>query len=126
MRALVKYVGFPDFTHMGDDEQRIYDLVRNGRCMTCEQPLGEHSNFIISRAGIVGGYCSGVCHSDMAVMGFLQQVHDDLTEQIKFRGQQHPQADKTPTETEIDGIVAATDIPDSPGDDPALEDEVGE
>ena len=72
MRALVKYVGFPDFTHMGDDEQRIYDLVRNGRCMTCEQPLGEHSNFIISRAGIVGGYCSGVCHSDMAVMGFLQ------------------------------------------------------
>jgi hypothetical protein len=108
LRGLIKYVGFAAFTNMDDDEKEVYDRIRHGHCMTCEGALGKHANFIVTRAGIVGGYCSGVCHSDMAVMGFLQTTHDDITAQIRFRGNRHPQADSSP------------EIPDTLGDDPAF------
>lgn len=85
MQGLVKYVGFPDMTNMPDEEKHIYDRVRAGRCMTCNKQLGEHANFIIVAVGIVGGYCNGVCHSDMAVLGWLQEQHADLTGRINFR-----------------------------------------
>lgn len=108
VRNLVKAVGFADFVNMASDEQEIYDRARNGRCMTCEGQLGKNSNVIVNRFGIVAAYCSGQCHSDMAIMGFLQETHDDLTSQIAFRGEQHPQADTTP------------EVPDTLGDDPAF------
>lgn len=85
MQALVKYVGFPDMGGMSDEEKQIYDRLRAGHCMTCNKQLGEHANFIITAVGIVGGYCNGVCHSDMAVLGYLQEQHADLTERINFR-----------------------------------------
>lgn len=86
LQSLVEGVGFAEFVDMSEDEASIYDRVRHGLCMTCEGHLGKNSNFIISRIGIVGGYCSGQCHSDMAVLGFLQEQHDDITSAIKFRG----------------------------------------
>lgn len=85
LRRLVEHVGFPEITDIDEDEAKIYELVRHGRCMTCEQRLGQHANFIITKIGIVGGYCSGVCHSDMAVLGFLQEQHQDMTQKIDFR-----------------------------------------
>ena len=86
LKKLVKAVGFPDFSNMDDDEREIYDRVKRGHCMTCDAEMGEHANFIITRHGIVGGYCGGQCHSDMAVLGFIQEQHDDLTSAISFRG----------------------------------------
>lgn len=107
---MVKAIGFPDFTGMDDEESEIYDRVKHGRCMTCNGVMGEHANFIVTTHGIVGGYCSGQCHSDMAVLGFLQEQYDDLTSAISFRGAGHKQVD----------------VPDSPGNDAALDDHVGE
>lgn len=85
LHALVKSVGFPDFTEMDEDEKHIYDRVRHGNCMTCGKKLAGDANFIITRHGIVGGYCNGVCHSDMAIMGYLQEEHHDLSQRIAFR-----------------------------------------
>lgn len=96
LKKMVKAVGFPDFIGMDDDEQLIYERVKHGRCMTCNGVMGEHANFIVTRHGIVGGYCGGQCHSDMAILGFLQEQHDDLTSAIAFRG------GKGDTNTEID------------------------
>lgn len=85
LRVLVKNVGFPNFTNMSDDEAEIYDRVRAGHCMTCNKLLAADANFIVTRHGIVGGYCNGICHSDMAVMGYLQEQHDELSQRIAFR-----------------------------------------
>jgi len=108
LKRLVKAVGFPSFQSLEDDEVQIYERLQRGFCMTCGQRLGKTANFIISTHGIVAGYCSGICHSDMAVMGFLQQEHDEIVTAIKMRG--NPQADAAPP---------SVDIPDSLGDDPA-------
>ena len=98
LQKLVKAVGFASFEGMGDDEQQIYSRVQQGKCMTCGTELGLSSNFIVTRHGIVGGYCGGQCHSDMAVLGFLQEQHDDITTSIDFRGKGHPQADEVPSD----------------------------
>lgn len=116
LRKLVEAVGFPEITDMDDDEARIYDLVRHGRCMTCERRLGKHANFIITKIGIVGGYCSGVCHADMAVLGYLQEQHQDLSQRIDFRksNQDRPQD------------LNVTEAPDTLGEDPAFVEDEGE
>lgn len=85
LRVLVKNVGFPQFREMSEDEQHIYDRVRSGQCMTCGNRLADTANFIVSKYGIVGGYCNGVCHTDMAVLGWLQEQHAELSERISFR-----------------------------------------
>lgn len=113
LQTLIRKIGFPEFTELDEDEARIYDLVRHGRCMTCERPLGKDSNFIISRYGIVGGYCSGICHSDMAIVGWLQEQHGDIAEKIEFR------------KNTVDG-TAIEEAPDTLGDDPAFENTEGE
>ena len=87
MQALISQIGFPNFgDQMNADELRVYELARHGKCMTCEGPLEEHSNVIVNRSGIVGAYCGGQCHSDMAVLGYLQEQHDDIMTAVKFRG----------------------------------------
>lgn len=83
--ALVDAVGFAEFDLPDKDEQAVYGRAKEGRCMTCGNKLGKEANFIVTRSGIVGGYCGGVCHTDMAVMGFLQEQHADLLERIQFR-----------------------------------------
>lgn len=111
MQKLVKMIGFPDYSSLEDEEAKIYELMTHGRCMTCEKPLGQHTSFIIARPGIVGAYCSGVCHADMSVLGFLQETHDDIQEKVKLRHLAMPQHDETP---------------DTLGEDPAFEGDEGE
>lgn len=110
LRALVKNVGFPNFTNMDEDEAHIYGRIRSGRCMTCNKLLAQDANFIITRHGIVGGYCNGVCHTDMAVLGFLQEQHAELSQRIAFReGKFADAADAEATAEEIqddaDGVA---------------------
>jgi hypothetical protein len=111
MQKLVKSIGFPRFEGMDSDEQDVYDRARNGYCMTCGGVLGKDANVIVNRYGIVAAYCSGVCHSDMAVMGFLQEQHDDISTAISMRGKGIPQADE---------------IPNTLGEDPAFDEHEGE
>lgn len=96
MKKLVEQVGFGDFSDLDEDEGKIYERMKHGRCMTCEKPLGKDANVIVTRVGIVGAYCSGVCHSDMAVMGYLQETFDDITEKVALRNLAMPQHDETP------------------------------
>jgi len=86
LRALVENIGFIPLQPEDEDEARIYTLMRAGKCMTCRGDLEERSNFIIDRHGIIGAYCSGQCHADMAVLGFLGEQHDDIITSVKFRG----------------------------------------
>jgi hypothetical protein len=110
LKKLIKAIGFPTFANIPDDEREVYERVQHGNCMTCCCKLGKNANFIVTRYGIVAGYCGGLCHSDMAVLGFLQEQHEVITSAIDFRGRGYPQADKAPVDV----------IPDSPGDDPAI------
>ena len=87
LQRIIEAVGFPDFKPGAMDEQElaIYERVKQGRCMTCNQVLATDANFIVTRHGIVAGYCNGMCHTDMAVLGYLQEEHGELSERISFR-----------------------------------------
>lgn len=67
-------------------EQEVYDRLRQGRCMTCNNELEYHAVMVITRDGVVGAYCTGQCFADMAVIGYLQEQHEDITTAVKFRG----------------------------------------
>lgn len=104
MQRLIEQVGFPDYDHadLEEDEARVYDLMKHGRCMTCEKPLRQHTALVIARPGIVHAFCSGMCMSDMAVLGFLQETHEDINDKIKLRNLAMPQADATPEDEKPD------------------------
>jgi len=86
MRALLDVVGIAHVTVEDQDEQRIYTLLKEGRCMLCANPVEEDAVFLVARHGIVGIFCAGKCATDMAVLGFLQEAHDEITSAVKFRG----------------------------------------
>jgi hypothetical protein len=82
---LIEHVGFVD-KELGEDELEMYRPVTEGRCMTCKGPLGEQTVFFVTHNGIVAGYCSGPCVQDMAILGWLQEQHEDIVDNINFRG----------------------------------------
>jgi hypothetical protein len=71
----------------GDPEQKeIYARVADGLCMTCEGPLGDNTMLIVSSRGIVFVSCGGACLTDMQVLGWLQEQHEDISQKVDFRG----------------------------------------
>lgn len=86
MRALVDNVGFIPHVDHEEDEMKIYEQMREGRCMTCRNELEDNTVFLLTRHGIVAAYCCGQCTSDMAILGFLGEQHEDIMTAVKFRG----------------------------------------
>ena len=67
-------------------EREVFDRAREGRCMTCGAELGEHTMIVVTHSNVVMLYCSGMCYTDMQVLGFIQEVHEDVVQRIKWRG----------------------------------------
>jgi hypothetical protein len=65
--------------------QEILDRMLDGKCGTCGNDLEEHSMVCVTANGIAMVFCSGVCMTDMQVIGFLEELHDDIVDRIKFR-----------------------------------------
>jgi hypothetical protein len=82
---LIRVVGFIDDELEGNMAE-TYAPLPEGRCMTCHAELGKHTVLFVNVNGIVAGYCGGACAQDMAVMGWLQEQHDDIVDAVKFRG----------------------------------------
>jgi hypothetical protein len=88
VRKLIEGVGIPNEERLReepDDIKALFELARTGHCMTCEKELGKHTIVSINRQGIIAVYCSGQCHDDMVVLGFIQETHDDMQEKIRLR-----------------------------------------
>jgi hypothetical protein len=85
MRSLIEHIGFIT-KELDDDEAEVYGPLLGGRCMTCHSPLGDQTIFFVTANGIVAGYCGGPCVQDMAVLGWLSEQHDDIVDNINFRG----------------------------------------
>lgn len=70
----------------------IFEAALNGHCMTCGAELGETTFAVIGRpTGLdktvcIMVFCGGACLTDMQVLGWIQQTHDDIRQQIEFRG----------------------------------------
>jgi len=73
----------------------MYQNALNGMCMTCGRTLGRTSLATIGAPHVDGEedetyiimiFCSGQCHMDMQVMGWIQTAHDDIVQAIQFRG----------------------------------------
>jgi hypothetical protein len=79
----------------GGPIDKLVKLAEDGYCMTCEGPLGRLTQIVVttpdasddeSKPQVVLAFCSGACASDMTVMGFLQEIHEDIRQQVEFRG----------------------------------------
>ncbi len=84
--TLMQSVGIIEEDQVGDDANEMLDPLRNGYCMTCGCELGAQIVILINNRGIVAGYCSGPCLQDQAVLGWIQEQHDDIRDNIRFRG----------------------------------------
>jgi hypothetical protein len=85
VRTLIEAIGFVDDMLEGDMLE-VYRPLTEGKCMTCGSKLGETTILFVTHQGIVAGYCGGPCVQDMAILGWLQEQHEDITDGIKFRG----------------------------------------
>lgn len=88
LKETIESIGLFVPDELQGDEQQIYHRAVVGRCMTCEAELGETMMACINQAGVVMMFCSGACYSDMQVMGYLQEQHEDIVDKVKFRGGQ--------------------------------------
>lgn len=82
----------PDEYQEGISE--AWDKFDRGLCQCCEGPLGVTTTVVMGPTGILACFCSGVCATDMANVGWLQEQHDDLVDRIKFRGGRGDNADE--------------------------------
>jgi len=64
----------------------IYMLGAAGKCMMCGRPVAEEALIVVNTLGINQLWCSHKCMQDMNVMGWLQQMYDDIKEAVEFRG----------------------------------------
>jgi hypothetical protein len=71
---------------LNEDQREVFEWALNGHCMTCRNELGPATMLLVIQQGVVGVYCQAMCMSDMQVIGWLGQQHQDLTERIQFRG----------------------------------------
>ena len=83
--SLIEHVGLVT-DHLEGDSLTAYEPLTQGKCMTCGSKLGELTVLFVHTRGIVAGYCSGPCIQDMAVLGWIQEQHDDIVDGINFRG----------------------------------------
>jgi hypothetical protein len=94
VRVLIQKIGFLEEEQLTDEMNEVYEPVRHGKCITCHNDLGEHTILLIATQGIMAAYCCGPCMQDYAVLGWLQEQHQDVVDAIEFRGNQE-QADGT-------------------------------
>lgn len=69
-----------------DATQPMWDRFDDGRCMCCAGVLAGRTTVVVNPAGLAAVFCCGVCATDMANVGWLQESHDDIIDRIKFRG----------------------------------------
>ena len=94
MRSLFEEVGLIDPEVLDEDANAMLEPARLGLCMTCGAELGPNIVVLINTKGICGVYCGGACCQDMAVLGWIQEQHDDVVDRVKFRGGQADAADE--------------------------------
>lgn len=66
--------------------KQAYDRLSNHQCMLCGAELGEETMLSINRFGIFGIACGGACYTDLPVMHWIQERHEDMVRDIAFRG----------------------------------------
>lgn len=77
------------FIPVGLDEGQleVFQQAIEGRCMTCNSPLGGTTVLVSVQQGVVGAYCHTRCLKDMQVIGFLSETLNDYAERVAFRGE---------------------------------------
>lgn len=80
-----------------DDDQgnmrKMVEAGKAGRCMACGASLGPTTLVLMSSQGIGAVYCGGVCITDLQVLGYLQEAHEEIIHRIGFRGQSEERAE---------------------------------
>jgi hypothetical protein len=66
-------------------EEFVEPLI-NGRCQTCHKPLGESTCLVVTKEGILMGFCGGACFTDIHIMHWLEEQYGDMLQAVKFRG----------------------------------------
>jgi hypothetical protein len=86
LQMIIDSIGFISSEQSDDDLKELFKQSEEGKCMCCKGPLGPRTSIVLTTQGIVMIFCCGQCHTDMAVLGWLQEQHDDVMSAVKFRG----------------------------------------
>ena len=71
--------------------REMYEQGLNGQCMLCGAVVGENAFIVVGKpigldkAVVIMIFCGGSCLTDMQVIGWMQQQHEDMVTQIHFR-----------------------------------------
>lgn len=68
----------------GEDDNEL-ELIQEGMCIVCRTTLGEATTLALDNAGITSIVCSGVCHTDAMIAGFLHEQMGDLMDRVRHR-----------------------------------------
>lgn len=63
-----------------------YDRMKDRKCMLCGGDLGEETMIAVNKYGVFVMVCGGACFTDLPVMHWIQEQHDDMVKAIEFRG----------------------------------------
>lgn len=64
----------------------VFHRPIHNKCMHCEGQLEGETSVVANESGILAVFCSTACLQDINVIGWIEEVHDDLKSAAKFRG----------------------------------------
>lgn len=70
---------------IGGESDVELDHIQTGVCVCCKRPLGESTMISVYGEGISSIVCSGPCHDDLMIVGYLHEQMRDLIERVEMR-----------------------------------------
>jgi len=66
--------------------EETHQRMREHKCMLCGGQLGQDTMISMNRFGIFAMTCGGACYTDLPVLHWIQEAHEEMMSQIRFRG----------------------------------------
>ena len=87
--GIIELIDELPFIKGGEDPQELA-LIEEGRCVCCHRACGTDTTLVINNEGIQALLCSGPCHGDLLVMGYLYEQTHDVLQSVAIRSQMTP------------------------------------
>lgn len=70
---------------VGGESDEELAIVKQGICACCRRAMGEHTHIVLDGQGILSLTCSGVCHDDLMILGYLHEQATDVISRMEMR-----------------------------------------
>lgn len=70
---------------VGGESSEELNAIESGLCICCSRPLGTDTIVSLGGDGIITIVCSGPCHDDLMIIGYLHEQLKDAIERVNMR-----------------------------------------